>query len=120
MGRKTFETLPNALPNRLNIVVTRDPDYEAKGGVAVRSIEQAIGLAREHRSTYGNEIFLVGGGELYRQTMDQVDRIYLTLIHKDFEGDAFYPDLKLNDFKLVKKDDREGNPQYSFLTYERK
>jgi dihydrofolate reductase len=120
MGRKTFESLPNALPNRLNVVVTRDKTYEAKGAVTVRNIEQALSLAREHRTMYGNEVFIVGGGEIYQQTLDLVDRIYLTLIHKNFEGDARYPDLVLKDFKEVKRDDRTEPVPFSFLVYERK
>jgi dihydrofolate reductase len=120
MGRRTFESLSQALPNRLNIVVTRDPSYQAKGAVTVREISEALSLAREHRKTYGNEVFIVGGGEIYRQTMDQVDRVYLTRIHKTFEGDAFYPDLSLDEFNLVSQQDREGSPPFSFLVFERK
>jgi dihydrofolate reductase len=120
MGRKTFETLPNALSNRLNVVVTRTPGYEARGAMVVATIDQAIEIARQHRSTYGNEVFIVGGGEIYRQTMNTVDRIYLTLIHKEYEGDAFYPVKELGDFHLVKKDDRLEPLSFSFLVYERK
>ena len=120
MGRKTFETLPNALPNRLNVVVSRDSSYSAKGAMTVRNIDQALGIAREHKKTYGNEVFIVGGGEIYRQTLDLVDRIYLTRIHQKFEGDAFYPDFNPEEFKLVKKDDHTNPVSFSFLVYERK
>lgn len=120
MGRKTFETLPNALSNRLNIVVTRDSSYSAQGAMVVQTIDQAIAIAREHRATYGNEVFIVGGGEIYRQTMDLVDRIYLTLVRKSYEGDAFYPVDSLQDFILVKKDERAEPVPFTFLVYERK
>ena len=89
MGRKTFESLPSALPNRLTVVVTREPNYQARGAIVVPTIQKAIDLAREHRATYGNEVFIAGGGEIYKQTMDVVDRIYLTLIQKEYEGDTF-------------------------------
>lgn len=119
MGRKTFETLPGALGNRLNVVVTRDPAYKKQGAVAVPNFQTAIDLAREHRSTYGNEVFIAGGGEIYRQTMDLVDRIYLTLIHQDFSGDAYYPVKELQEFHEVRRDDRFQPIAYSFLTLER-
>ncbi|MEQ1875887.1 MAG: dihydrofolate reductase [Bdellovibrionia bacterium] len=120
MGRKTFETLPSALGNRLNIVVTRDPDYKCKGAIVVSTMEKAVAIAREHRSTYGNEVFIAGGGEIYRQTLDLVDRVYLTLIHQDFDGDAFYPVNELKDFHEVKRDDRTEPVPFSFLILERK
>jgi len=120
MGRKTFETLPGALASRLNIVVTRDSGYKKQGAIVVPSVSKAVDIAREHRSTYGNEVFIAGGGEIYRQTMDLVDRIYLTLIHQDFEGDAFYPVGELQDFREVKREDRETPVSFSFLTLERK
>jgi dihydrofolate reductase len=120
MGRKTFETLPGALSNRLNVVVTRDSSFQTNGAVVVSSVQKAIDLAREHRSTYGNEVFIAGGGEIYRQTLDLVDRIYLTLIHQDFGGDAHYPVSDLKDFYEVKRDDRTQPVAYSFLILERK
>ena len=120
MGRKTFETLPAALSSRLNIVVTKDPNYQARGAMVVSKFEKALEIAREHRATYGNEVFIAGGGEVYRQTLDLVDRIYLTLIHQDFEGDAFYPVDQLKDFQEIKRDNRSEPVSYSFLVLERR
>ena len=69
--------------------------------------------------TYGKEIFIIGGGEVYQQSLPLVKRIYLTRIHKEYPGDAFYPEIPEQKFKEIERKKREGNPSYSFITYER-
>ena len=120
MGRKTFESLPNSkpLPNRYHIVVTRSYDYAAEGAHIASSIENAIKFAQERVSNYPPEVFIIGGGEIYRQTINRVDTIYLTRINKDFDGDTLYPSMP-DDFKLVEEIKHEEPVPFSFLTYKK-
>ncbi len=111
MGRKTYESLPKEyrpLPNRVNIVITRDKSYQAKGCLVVNSLEEAL-----RKSDNNREIFIIGGGQIYREGLKFAERIYLTKIHKNIEGDTYFP--KLNKFwKLVDEEEKSG---FSFLTY---
>lgn len=119
MGRKTFESLPSPLPNRRNIVVTRNKDYSPEGIEVFSSIEDAIDVCREDLQP-----FIIGGGEIYSQTINLVDKIELTRVYKDYQGDAFFPDIPLDKFKLanelVNYLDDDSNTKYSFLTYIKK
>lgn len=94
MGRKTYETLGKPLPNRTNIVITRDLSYKAEGAIVVHSLDDALGKAKEHET---NEVFIMGGGEIYEQAIGLADKLYLTLVHQNFEGDVFFP--KYPEFK---------------------
>lgn len=119
MGRKTFESLPNPLPNRLNIVVTRNTDYSYKGVTVCKSIDEALTHCRND-----SQPFIIGGGEIYSQTIDIVDKIELTRVHKEYKGDAFFPEIPQDKFKLIKDESHvnEGNDKikYCFLTYIKK
>ncbi|HVO86818.1 MAG TPA: dihydrofolate reductase [Candidatus Binatia bacterium] len=86
MGRKTFEAIGQPLPNRQNIVLTRNKDYQAAGAEIVHSIDQALSLAEAS----GKEIFMIGGADIYDQFMPLTDKIYLTLVHTGGEGDRFF------------------------------
>ena len=121
MGRKTFESIGKPLPGRFSIVVSRGGHNPSSDQVAfVPSIDKAIALAKELSPHWGRETCIVGGGEIYRQTMNQVDRIYLTLVHEDYDGNTFYPEIDLNAFEQQKADRVEGQPSYSFLVYQRR
>ncbi len=89
MGRKTFESIGKPLPNRTNIVVTRQPEFSALGCIITPSLEAAIEKAVA--APGADEIFIIGGGEIYKQAMNIAGRIYLTVIEKEFEGDAYFP-----------------------------
>ena len=119
MGRKTFESLPSPLPNRRNIVVTRNKDYSPEGIEVFSSIEDAIDVCREDLQP-----FIIGGGEIYSQTINLVDKIELTRVYKDYQGDAFFPDIPRDKFELtnelVNYLDDDSSTKYSFLTYIRK
>lgn len=119
MGRKTFETLPKPLPHRLNIVITRDADYRAKGAVVFTTIEEALEYAKSQVKEWHPEIFIIGGGEIYRQTMMISDRLYVTEIDLEVEGDAHYPPVSLVDFHEVSRRHVEAHPSYDFVVYER-
>jgi dihydrofolate reductase len=118
MGRKTFESLPSgALPKRTNIVITRDAHYKAENCVVVNSIDKAIAYAK---SVSNDDIMIVGGAEIYKQTLAIADVLYLTLIHENISGDAYYPEWE-QDFKLVESNSHEENShKFTFCKYVRK
>lgn len=119
MGRKTWESLPDAfrpLPGRHNIVVSRNAAYDAEGATLAGSLDEAIRLAGED-----DEVFVIGGADLYEQAMNVAQRLYLTEIECDFEGDAFFPDYRENTWKEISRKPRQGNsgPDFSFVIYQR-
>lgn len=121
MGRKTFENIEHPLPNRLNIVISRQKEYTVPEEVILKtSLYEAIDEAKKHTQRYGNEIFIIGGGQIYKQSINMVDKIYLTVIHKKFEGDAFYPLEDLGSFKEVARDRRDSPIPFTFFVYEKK
>lgn len=102
MGRKTFESLPKTLPKRFHIVISRKPAASNQENVLwVQSIEQALSEAKKRIPTWPEEVFIIGGGEIYTQSLPFTDRIYLTQIHQNFTGDAYFPEFDRNTFKLM-------------------
>jgi dihydrofolate reductase len=102
-GRKNYESIPEKfrpLPNRTNIVITRQSDYNAPGTIIVNSVEAALEKAKE---TNDDEIFIIGGAEIFRQSLHLADRIYLTKIYHHFEGDVFFPDLNNSEWKETQR-----------------
>lgn len=129
MGRKTFDSFNGrALPHRYHIVITRDPSKckfdapENSPVIFVSSLEEAVKHAAPLTTVWGEEVFIIGGGEIYKQAIEKklTDKIYLTLIHKDFEGDTYYPLLDENEFDLVNRRDIQEPTPFSFLTYLKK
>ncbi|GAC1527034.1 MAG: hypothetical protein NVS3B15_03520 [Sediminibacterium sp.] len=122
MGRKTFESMSGKpLPGRLNIVVTRQPDWKAAGVMVVHSLADAIFVASS--SDY-KEMFIIGGGELYREALPKAHRIYLTRVYADLEGDTFFPEINEDDWKMVTSEVFAQNEKhayaYDFQLWERK
>ena len=119
MGRKTFESLPNPLPDRDNIVITRDTNYSKPNIQVCSSIEDAINLTKTDMQP-----FIIGGGEIYSQTINIVDKIELTRVHKEFDGDAYLPEIPLDIFELINEEhynsDLENEFDYSYLTYKKR
>ena len=119
MGRKTFDTMGKPLPGRRNIVITRRPHLEIPGTEVVSSLEAALSLVNVQEE----EVFIIGGSEIYEMALAIADRMYLTLIHESFEGDTFFPEFDESDWVVVSRRDHEAderNPHaFSFLTYER-
>ena len=120
MGRKTFESLPKgALPGRQNIVVTRNSHYHAEGAEVVHSLSEALERAES------DELFLIGGGELYHQGMELADVLHITLVHHEWpEADTYFPEIDINEWECREiesheADDRNRYP-YSFTTWVRK
>ncbi len=122
MGRKTYESVGHPLPNRLSVVVTRQAGYKVDSPIVVvqPDLKAAIEYCKAQMSKYGEEIFVIGGGEIFRESMNLVDVIYLTRIHKDFAGDIKYPKIDSRVFDLVERRDRTEPVPFSFLTYTRK
>ncbi len=118
MGRKTFESIGRALPNRRNIVISRNPLFVAKGCETAASVEEALALAAGEE-----EVFVIGGGRIYNELWGRADRLYLTRVHTEAEGDTFIPavderqwqEVGRQDFKAGEKDDYD----YSFIDYRR-
>lgn len=127
MGRKTFDSFNGrALPNRYHIVITRDPSKhsfpstESSPVVFVSSIEEAVKHAEPLTTQWGDEVFIIGGGEIYRQAMPITQKIYLTLIHREFPGDTYYPEIDEKVFTQTHRRDVESPIPFSFLTYLKK
>lgn len=118
MGQKTFETLKNPLPMRTNIVITDNKNYKAPEEVFVTySIEEALDKAKEAEGN--EEIFIIGGGQIYKLAMPFVERLYLTLVEGDFEGDVFFPDYSEFKKEISSKKSEESSFRYRFVVLER-
>jgi dihydrofolate reductase len=111
MGRKTFESIGRPLPHRTNIVLTRDTSYKPQDVIVVHSIEEALLAAQPYCAT-NDEVFIIGGGELYRQTIDRADKLYLTLVKGSYDADTFFPDYAAFTKTLTKEE--YHIPQFTF------
>lgn len=117
MGRKTHESIGRVLPDRTTVIVTRQPDYEVPGAYVVHSVEEALALAEK----LGNDdVVIGGGGELFAQTLPLADRIYLTVVHRSFDGETVYPELPEGEFVEVSRKEVEASIPYSFIEYHRR
>jgi dihydrofolate reductase len=118
MGRKTFESMPKALPNRTNVIITRKTDYKAENAIVVNSLEKALKVAEND-----NQPFIIGGGEIYKLSMEIADRIELTRVHTSIEGDTSFPGIDLEKWQEVKNEKRLKNEKneydFSFLRYDK-
>nr|AIA16779.1 Dihydrofolate reductase [uncultured bacterium] len=122
MGRKTFESIGKPLPNRTNIILTRDANYQAAGCITVTSIDHAIQEALLLHDP-NNEIFIIGGAEIYQQLLPHIQLLYLTIVHHTFEADAFFPALDNREWNEISREEHKADEQnvydYTFLTLER-
>ena len=121
MGRKTYESIGKPLPGRINIVISRQPDFSVPGATVTRSIEEALIVCSDYQD---KEIFIIGGAELYEQTVAVCQRLYLTEVKQNFEGDAFFPEFDRNDWdetlrEIHTLEDGSGL-EYHFVVLERK
>jgi dihydrofolate reductase len=120
MGRKTFESFPKPLPNRIHIVITRQPNYQVpKGVIIVNTLEQALEVAK-----HDNQPFIIGGGEIYKQALNIANTIELTRVHDKFEADTFFPEIDTAIWKetssIFNKKNSKNNHDFSFITYVKK
>ncbi len=117
MGRKTFESIGKPLRNRTSVVLSRNDMYFPKGAISAISIEEALTFAEQNLE---EEAFIIGGGQIYQQAIDLVDTLYVTRIHKEIEGDTFFPLIDETKWKKVASIDKEGKEfDYSFETYQK-
>lgn len=115
MGRKTFESIGQPLPNRKNIIITRDQEYFAEGVAVVHSLEEAL------REAQGDdEVFIIGGGQIYQEAISLADKLYLTIVEGNPEADVFFPDYSEFKKKVWESEEQESNGfKYRFLELER-
>jgi dihydrofolate reductase len=119
LGRKTFESIDMELPDRTIVVITRDKSFKPDGVLVAGTIDEAIDLA-----SLDSEIFIGGGGQIFEQSIHRADRMYITRVHAELEGDAFFPEFDdVTEWELVDAEHHEADAKnqypYSFLTYER-
>lgn len=118
MGRKTHESIGRPLPGRNNIVLTSEPNYRAEGCAVAHSLAEALDLAGN-----AEELMVIGGSSLYERFLPEADRLYLTLIDREFEGDAFFPPFSLENWRVTEydtiTDDSSVDFTYRFLVLER-
>lgn len=115
MGRKTYESLGRLLPGRTTVIVSRNPDYAVPGAIVVTSLRQALSACANDP-----EIFLIGGAELYQQSLALADRLYLTEIDAEFEGDAYFPEIAPGDWHEIARERHVSSSglAFSFVTYD--
>ncbi len=119
MGRKTFESIGRVLPDRTNVIITRDPKYKISGAVVVASLEEGLEIAK--RSEGADEIIVFGGGQIFKEALDKnmIDRLYLTVVEGDYGADVFFPNYS-KFTKVIEEIDREADGyKYKFLTLEK-
>ena len=117
MGRKTFESFPKPLPNRTHIIITRQADYQVpEGCIVVSGLQEAIAICPKNE-----EVFIIGGGEIYKQSMAIADKVELTRVHTTVEADTFFPEIDTTQWKLVFEEfhakDEKHAFDFAFLTY---
>ena len=121
MGRKTFESIGKPLPNRTTIVVSRQTELQIEGVILAHSVEEAILKAK---TITRDDIFIVGGAEIYALSMPLADEILVTQLHDIFDGDAFFPEISSEMWDLTEQErgitDDKNTYQYSYITYSRK
>src|SRR5450432_2012376 len=111
MGRKSYESLKKSLPGRINIVITNRPNWQPEDVFVVNNIDDAIEKAKEADA---REIFIIGGGEIFKQTINIVSRIYLTRVHTTIDGDTFYPEIKKDRWKLVSEQSFPADDKHAY------
>lgn len=116
MGRKTFQSIGKPLPNRTNVILTRDIHFSANGCLVIHSVEEALEMGKDQ------DIFVIGGAEVYKQFLPFVDRAYITKIHESFHGDTFFPELGEN-WQLTSSEihdpDEKNRYTYEFQVFDK-
>jgi dihydrofolate reductase len=120
MGRKTHESIGKILPGRENIVITRQPNYQSGGATVFNSVEDFV----KKYCNRDEEIFIIGGAEIFKEAFPYANRLYITQIHQEFEGDTYFPEFDFSQWKLIScekgKSDEKNPFDYEFRIYDRK
>lgn len=119
MGRKTFESLPKgALPNRKNIVLSKNKNFHCENCIIIRSVDELFNIDHDD-----DEIFIIGGAQIYSLFIDKANMLYLTHIHHEFKADTFFPEFNVENWKIIEKKDFEADDKnkfnFSFITYQK-
>jgi len=115
MGRKTFESIGRPLPGRDTIIVSRTPGYSHEGCTTAATLDAALDAATKT----GKDVFIVGGGEIYRQALERVDGVHISTIGQEVDGDVFFPDFPVEGFRLVREKHYRSNIDYTYQYFER-
>lgn len=119
MGRKTYESIGRPLPGRRNIVISLNCDLKISGCECVTSIDEAITSCKNEK-----EVFVIGGGEIYKQTLSLADKLYLTVVDYEYDADTFFPQLDMSQWQEVSREDYPSGEKfpypYSFINYKRR
>jgi dihydrofolate reductase len=119
MGRKTFESFPKPLPNRTHIIISRQKEYKKEGCIVVENLQKAIGACPKDEN-----IFVIGGGEIYSQSIQLADQLDITRVHHSFDADVYFPEINMNIWELTSEKfnskDEKHHFEYTFQTYTRK
>lgn len=119
MGRKTYDSIGRPLPGRENIIVTRDTSYKMEGCKVIHSIDEILKMNEEH----DHELFVIGGAEIFKEILPYSDRLYITEIDEEFEGDTYFPAFDKSEWKVISEEKGvkdEKNPyDYTFMVYEK-
>ncbi len=119
MGRKTFESFPKPLPNRIHVIISRQKKFAPNGCLVVDSIEKAISTC-----PVNEDLFIIGGGEIYKQSINLADKLDITKVHENFDAEIFFPEIDLNIWKLDSEEfhskDEKHKYDFSFLSYSKK
>ena len=119
MGRKTFESFPKPLPNRTHVIITRQKNYTSENCIVVDSLQTAISVCPKNEET-----FIIGGGEIYKQSIEIADKLDITRVHHTFDADTFFPEIDLNKWELTSTEfhpkDEKHHFDFTFETYLRK
>lgn len=115
MGRKTYESIGKPLPGRTNVIITRNNNFKAEGCVTAKSLEHALEISKDD-----SEVFIFGGGEIFRDAMSFASKIYMTRVHTHLDGDTYFPEVKPFDWRIINleefKADEKNEFDYSFMT----
>jgi len=126
MGRKTFESIVDRigkpLPKRRNVIITRQANYDGLGADVVSDVNSGIFTAKQHAD---GELFILGGAQIYAETINLCDRLYITEVHQSYKGDSYFPDIDKTIWQETSREDNKGDaskaiPDYSFVVYERR
>ena len=114
MGRKTFESFPKPLPNRVHVVITRNKSYSPEGAIIVHSMSEALEITKDDQQP-----FIIGGGEIYKMGLDVADKIELTRVYENFEADTFFPEIPLEKWNLIQEELYKKDERHKFdFTYQ--
>lgn len=120
MGRKTFESFGGKLlPNRLHVILTQQKDFSFPGTHVFHEVRQALRFCSARAAGWNDEVFVIGGAEIYHLLMPFTSRIYLTEIDEAFAGDTYFPEIDPKEFKEVRRERRPGPPPFSYVIYEK-